>query len=266
MIKNKIYFTGDIHGEFMPLVFVLTKRYNLSDCSVIVCGDIGMGFYKFNYYIDMFKSMNKKLAKKNIQLYFIRGNHDNPDYFNCTPEELTSFSHVHLVRDYTVLNIGNHNVLCVGGATSIDKKYRTKDIDWWEFENVLPYDKLNCENNVDIVATHCTPIFCQPSYKRMPWMDDELDEKSRVDRIQLAKMYFDLIKNNELKYWFYGHYHNHYNSTLPTVYFTEIDQHYLMNGQTIDDYDYNNINNEDECKFIGLDMLKNNNIDMYEII
>ena len=82
MIKNKIYFTGDIHGEFMPLVFVLTKRYNLSDCSVIVCGDIGMGFYKFNYYIDTFKTMNKKLAKKNIQLYLIRGNHDNPDYFN----------------------------------------------------------------------------------------------------------------------------------------------------------------------------------------
>lgn len=265
MIKNKIYFTGDIHGEFMPLVFVLTKRYNLSDCSVIVCGDIGMGFCKFNYYIDTFKTMNKKLAKKNIQLYFIRGNHDNPDYFNCTPEELTSFSHVHLVRDYTILHIGNHNVLCVGGATSIDKKYRTKDIDWWEFENVLPYDKLNCEN-ADIVATHCAPIFCQPSYKRMPWMDDDLDTKSREDRIQLAKMYFDLIKNNELKYWFYGHYHNHYNSTLPTVYFTEIDQHYLMNGQTIDDYDYNNINNENECKFIGLDMLKNNNIDMYEII
>ena len=106
-------------------------------------------------------------------------------------------------------------------------------------------------------------MFCPPSYKRMPWIDDELDEKSQGDRTQLSKMYFDLIKNNELKYWFYGHYHNHYNSTLPTGYFTEIDQYYLMNGQTIDDYDYNN---EDECKFIGLDMLKNNNIDLYEII
>ena len=51
MIKHKIYFTGgDIHGEFMPHVFVLTKRYNLSDCSVIVYGIIGMGFYKLNYY------------------------------------------------------------------------------------------------------------------------------------------------------------------------------------------------------------------------
>ena len=86
----------------------------MSDCSVIVCGDIGMGFYKLNYYIDIFKSMNKKLAKKNIQLYFIRGNHDNPDYFNCIPEELMSFSHVHLVRDYTVLHllaVGLHHLL-----------------------------------------------------------------------------------------------------------------------------------------------------------
>ena len=263
MIKHKIYFTGDIHGEFMPLVFVLTKRYNLSDCSVIVCGDIGMGFYKFNYYIDTFKTMNKKLAKKNIQLYLIRGNHDNPDYFNCTPEELTSFSHVHLVRDYTVLHIGNHHILCVGGATSVDKKFRTKDIDWWEFENVLPYEKLNYEN-IDIVATHCAPMFCPPSYQRISWMDDELDKKSQGDRTQLAEMYFDLIKNNELKYWFYGHYHNHYRSLLPTGYFTEIDKHYLMNGQTLDE-DYKS-NDDELCKFIGLDMLNKNNVDLYEII
>jgi hypothetical protein len=95
-------------------------------------------------------------------------------------------------------------------------------------------------------------------------MDDELDEKARGDRTQLAKMYFDLIKNNELKYWFYGHYHNHYRSVLPTGYFTEIDQYYLMNGHTLDE-DYN-ISNEEVCEFIGLDMLKNNNVDLYEII
>lgn len=259
---NSIYFIGDIHGEFMPLTYALTKRYKLYDCSVIVCGDIGMGFHKLGYYIDTFKTMNKKLSACNIQLYLIRGNHDNPDYFNCTPQELMNFSNVHLVKDYTVLHINNYNILCVGGAASVDKKFRTKDIDWWEFENVLPYEKLNC-GNVDIVATHCAPMFCPPSYERISWMDDELDEKARRDRTQLAKMYFDLIKNNELKYWFYGHYHDHYETSLPTGYFTEIDQHYLMNGQTLDE----EIEPDDtNCRFIGLNMLDTTaKLDMFEL-
>ena len=86
----------------------------------------------------------------------------------------------------TVLHIGNHHILCVGGATSVDKKFRTKDTDWWEFENVLPYEKLNYEN-IDIVATHCAPIFCPPSYKRILLMDDELDKKSKEIEYNLQR-------------------------------------------------------------------------------
>lgn len=257
---SKIYFTGDIHGEFVPLTYALTQRYKLYDCSVIVCGDIGMGFYKHNYYINTFNDINKRLKKNNIQLYLIRGNHDNPEYFNNTPDDMMNFSNVHLIQDYTVLHIGSHNILCVGGATSVDKKFRKKDINWWEFENILPYEKLNC-TNIDIVVTHCAPMFCQPPYSRISWMDDELDMKSKGDRKQLTKMYFDLIINNNPKYWFYGHYHDHYETSLSTGYFTEIDKHFLMCGNMPDEQ----YENDDVCKFIGLDMIKNTELDLYEI-
>ncbi len=268
MIQNSIYFIGDIHGEFVPLTYALTKRYKLHDCSVIVCGDIGMGFYKLGYYIDTFKTMNKKLLACNIQLYMLRGNHDNPDYFNYTPQELVNFSNIHLVQDYTVLHINNHNILCVGGAASIDKKFRTKDVDWWEFENVLPYEKIDY-TDIDIVCTHCAPMFCNPSYKRISWMDDELDAKSRADRNQLAKMYFDLIELNELHYWFYGHYHDSYMCELSNnpLDFAEIDKHYLMSGQTLEDtMERIEESTQDKCYFIGLNMIDTTaKLDIFEL-
>ena len=258
-----IYFTGDIHGEFNSFGYGITRRYGIKNAHVIVAGDIGMGFYKHNYYVDMFTSMNKRLSALNVHVYFVRGNHDNPDYFNNTPEDMRQFSHIHLVRDYTVLQIEGHNILCVGGAASVDKKFRTKDVDWWEFENVLPYHELNCKD-IDIVVTHCAPIFCPPKFERISWMDDELHDKAKEDRIILAKLYFDLIKHSDVKYWFYGHYHDKYESHLSTGYFTEIDQHYLMSGEPIDE----NCDEPDgdECSFIGLDMMDNKaTLDLYKI-
>jgi hypothetical protein len=51
----------------------------------------------------------------------IRGNHDDPYYFN---NKVFSYSNVELLEDYTILTVGNDNILCVGGAISIDRLYR----------------------------------------------------------------------------------------------------------------------------------------------
>lgn len=262
-----IYFTGDIHGEFVSFLFAVTRRYGFHDCAVIVCGDIGMGFHKLNYYVDTFRRMNKKLIDENIELYFVRGNHDDPSYFNATPDVFDDFTNIHLVRDYTVLHINNHNILCVGGASSVDKKFRVKDVSWWEFENVLPYGRLDC-TDIDTVVTHCAPMFCNPAYERISWMDDELDEKSRGDRKLLNDVYFDLIASgNKVKYWFYGHYHAPYSCELSNVAddFSELDKSYLYGGQTLEDGKHGPAS-DDVCTFIGLDMLDHTKMDYFKYV
>jgi hypothetical protein len=35
------------------------------------------------------------------------------------------------VKDYTILNLSNHNILCLGGAVSIDKEKKIKDNAFW---------------------------------------------------------------------------------------------------------------------------------------
>ena len=62
--------------------------------------------------------------ERNVECYMIRGNHDNPAYF-----EGTTFSYKRFIAvpDYTILQACNHSILCVGGAISIDRIYRINE-------------------------------------------------------------------------------------------------------------------------------------------
>ena len=71
---------------------------------------------------------------------------------------------------------------------------------------------------------------------------------------------WDLIKENKPKYWFYGHYHKHYESALPNNdEFSEYERGLLMSGSLIDNTDYSSM-----CRFIGLDMIDRNKMDLYK--
>jgi len=86
---DDLLFCGDIHGEFETIVYKLNQY---SNTVLIVCGDIGMGFHKDDYYHTLFKKLNSKLSKQNNNLILFRGNHDDPAYFTGSFEKHT---HIH---------------------------------------------------------------------------------------------------------------------------------------------------------------------------
>ena len=73
--KPNICFVGDIHGEFNSLQGLM-KKTNFKDTAYIVCGDIGFGFNKKEYYSKIFNKLTKTASKLNCEFIFIRGNHD----------------------------------------------------------------------------------------------------------------------------------------------------------------------------------------------
>lgn len=79
---------------------------------VIVAGDCGFGFEKEGYYDNIVKRNSKRMNKANNWIVFIRGNHDNPAYFDGK-----TFAHKRFmaVPDYSVIRACGHVVLCVGG-------------------------------------------------------------------------------------------------------------------------------------------------------
>lgn len=269
---EKLYITGDIHGNFKPLVFYLrTKKEQKNELNdiwnVIVCGDIGMGFERPNYYKDTFSRLNKKLVEENICLFFLRGNHDNPVYFTEeTPLDI-EFSNIRFLKDYEIIRLCGYNILPVGGATSIDQAFRRENVSWWKDEKVQVFsqEEIRKLKDVDIVCTHCAPQFVNPQFDY--GYNDGVNEVmllSKHDRIILMSLYFELIKNNDLKWWFYGHYHDHYETNVPME-LSDIEKRELESGFIIEED--TDVKKEGHCRFIGLDMLEgvNKKIDLFKV-
>lgn len=206
---------GDIHGKYPELGFAIKERYKIRDSIILGCGDIGLGFHKFGYYIDEFTKLNKILQSTNNVLFLVRGNHDDPDYFNGElSEKIDQFSNLKLVPDYYTLETSKGNILFVGGGTSIDRTYREVGKTYWFGEQVIwDEDKINSlDKKIDIVATHSAPAFAYPQtkYGLIEWLlhDPGLDEECDIERGNLTKVYNKLIENgHQLKYWCYGHFH-----------------------------------------------------------
>lgn len=63
-----------------------------------------------------------------------------------------------LPRPYR-LDVGGRSVLCLGGATSIDRQYRTQGIDWWPEEAITDrqVEMAKAGGPADIMITHESP-------------------------------------------------------------------------------------------------------------
>lgn len=223
--ENIIIF-GDIHGNINEIIN-LYKKYDLYNSLFIVSGDFGVGFCK-NEHKEMRRLdyFNISLKTRNNYIFAIRGNHDNPKYFNNT-----DYGNIKLIEDYATLNINNLNFLFIGGAISIDRKPnhyiidnnnpkysykgRKLNVNYWANENVVfKPEKLNFNFNIDVVITHSAPSFCFPYSKEnlKTWMlcDNELDQDINKEREILNNIYNILSEKNKIKFWFYGHYHKSY--------------------------------------------------------
>ena len=107
-------------GEFETLVYNL-KINNITDSLIIVAGDCGFGFHKASYYDMLYKRLAPKLRTQGNIIFFVRGNHDDPDYFDG---KTFVKKYMRCVADYTVVSVAGRNILCVGGAISIDREPR----------------------------------------------------------------------------------------------------------------------------------------------
>ena len=119
--------------------------------------------------------------------------------------------------DYTVLNINLENILFIGGAVSIDRNYsKMNGRKWWKDE-VVKFDFEFVKNlrDIDRMVCHTSPDFVEPlSFNNLVYgyaMDDDLLlQDLRDERENMAKLVTEVMNNNKLKSFTYGHFHNDY--------------------------------------------------------
>ena len=216
---------GDIHGEFKTLAYNL-KQQKIENAVIVVAGDCGIGFEKAVHYSLIYEKISKTLKERNIFLLLMRGNHDDPDYFS---NGKIDFPLMKTLPDYSVLRFSDKYFLCIGGAISIDRKYRQEKM-WldkskgrtirplyWENETAIfngdALDEISKNGiKIDCVISHTCPSFCFPVSKSSIecWLseDPELDSDLILERATMDKIYTRLVDDGHpLKNWVYAHFH-----------------------------------------------------------
>lgn len=216
-MKRKIYIVGDLHRKF-EIIFNHLYYNGLTDVVYIQVGDFGIGF-NIKYEQEKLRELNLLLEERYSELYVIRGNHDDPSFF--TENFLESvfhknseiFTKIHLMEDYSVATINDEDWLFAGGATSIDRKVLIENKNWWPNECFFYNEtRLKKITNISHVVTHNSPSFCYPvGMSDIVYMfsrnDKSLLDQLRYERDNIKSMFELLSKNNQLKTWWYGHFH-----------------------------------------------------------
>lgn len=238
-----IVVSGDIHGDFNELVYKCCIQYGMTDMVIIVAGDCGFGFEQQGYYESVYNCNCKRLAKSNNTIVFVRGNHDNPAYFDDYP---IKHHHWITIKDYSIVRACGHNILCVGGAISTDRSYRIsdplyhsqnqndpleRDIYWAKEYPVFESEKLDAISEgyiIDTIVTHTAPSFCELKSRKgianMAIRDEDLMAHVKYERQVMDKI-LDYLKskNHPLQNWFYGHFHQSWHKEIEGVQYNMLD-------------------------------------------
>jgi hypothetical protein len=203
-------FLGDNHGDWRELSFQISRK-DLKDCYIISVGDCGIGFKTHTLQLNQLRQLNEEFKDRNIYFKTIRGNHDDPSYFNS--KNKIQLSHFELLEDYSTITYNNKIIQFIGGAISIDRTARKKGVSYWEGEG-LTFNKNKCQK-VDVLVTHTAPSWCFPQqFNEMVYgwaredaylLEDLTDERAVMDEIcKLCKPSMHL----------YGHFHSSWSERL----------------------------------------------------
>lgn len=243
-MKTKIYnypdakdivVSGDIHGDFNQLVYKMCIQYKMTNTLLIVAGDCGFGFEKTGYYENVYNHNEAKLKKSNNWILMVRGNHDDPSYFN---EEKIRHERFRTIPDYSVVTACGRSILCVGGAISIDRSYRkdyvqssSRQVYWQDEAPVYSPEmlsQLNKDHLIDTVISHTAPSFCELITKDgiNGWTaeDPALIKDCNNERNVIDQIHHWLISNGHpLTQWFYGHFHQSWFSNIDGISYSMLD-------------------------------------------
>ena len=194
---------GDIHGEWDAL-FRKIDHLDLRDATLICVGDLGVGFKGSHAKeIRALEFANDFFASRDIQFLSIRGNHDNPAFFNG---EIQTFSNLRLISDYHIETINDKKFLFVGGAISIDRTIRKQGDSYWRDEGFnLDHSKLQ---RCDVLITHSAPTWNGPIEKNGMLANFCQKDTMIWDECMAERKQHDiLLKLSGAKRHYCGHFH-----------------------------------------------------------
>ena len=218
----KVMVLGDLHGDTAAGINAIRKAKELGIAHIVQVGDFGI-FPKYRDMITYLDDLNSALRVRDVNLYFLDGNHDDADFVMAIGQMgyRDDRGRIPLRSNLSYLPRGcqwtwNHKrFMAVGGAVSVDREWRQIQERnrgprtlWFPNEQLDPA-LLNAivqpfangtAKPVDYLFTHDSPTNA-PFGARIKEDADSQAHRQRMD-----------ILGREVKpsLWFHGHFHTRY--------------------------------------------------------
>ncbi len=208
---NQVAFFGDWHGN---LPFAISALQNANDQTADVYVHVGdFGFWPldkdFTKYIFGLEAL---LASSNRTLLWIDGNHEDHKALNEIPVNESGLrpitEHIiHLPRGSAVL-LGGKKLVALGGARSIDRNLRVKDVDWFEEETITLEDaeKAKSHGRADILVTHEAP--------EISWYTNSVDSVVEIFSQEQRNLVNEVRRELAPQVLIHGHHHRKYEDKI----------------------------------------------------
>lgn len=201
-----IYITGDMHGDINRFDSPEIKQLKEGDF-LIICGDFGFIFLNN----EREKKQLDLLEQKPYTILWVDGNHENFNILSQYPVEEWNGGKIHRIRKNMLhlmrgqcFEIEGKKFFAMGGAYSIDRGWRKKDVSYWDEE--LPSNEEYKEasatifaNNkkFDYIITHTAP---KEIIWRLGYYPDPHD-------MELTGYLEWMMYECQYERWFFGHFH-----------------------------------------------------------
>lgn len=210
-----IYITGDTHGEFGRFKRFCEVVEPTVDDVMIILGDAG-----FNYAQNKHDEERKAFMNSTgMTVFSIHGNHEMrpTDVAGYKIKEFCGgmvwyqdeYPNLLFAKDGEIYRFGDYECIVIGGAYSVDKKFRLMTGRKW-FANEQPSREIKAyvesklesrDYKIGIVLSHTCPYKYEPTEVFLPGLDQRKVDTSTEE--WLGKIEEKL----EYKKWYCGHFH-----------------------------------------------------------
>lgn len=226
-----IAFCGDWHGDGIYAERAIHRAARSGAQVLVHTGDFG---FKFNK--NFMRYLRHALTETDAHLYFVRGNHDDPDLLDRRwPVDRFGFGEpiypgkgserIHYIPQGARWSWWGLTFLGLGGAHSVDREWRTPMWDWWPNEWISPADCYHAVKGgkVDVMITHDLPASCPLPNDRKSggWPEAELIA-SEEHRLILQSV----VDEVQPKLLVHGHFHVRHENQVGGLHVVGLD----MNG------------------------------------
>lgn len=197
---------GDWHGSTKHAIKSIRTFKRLGVDTIYHLGDFGFGWSKAYE-----EQVNEVLSELDIVLFVIPGNHENYDFLDTVWYDpiITGVrrvkSHLKFFDRGARWKIGETTFVALGGAASVDRKYRKPNVSWWEQEYITPEDvqRTKAGGKADVMLCHdLTWGVHIPLGPESDWPPEDI-ERSNINR-KLVRLAADVVQP---KLFMHGHYH-----------------------------------------------------------